>query len=166
MLGKAIVAATDAMLTTAPPLPARSTRPHRAEGVLHAEHGADDVDVAHPPGILGPDLADQRRDLDAGIVDEDVVAAEGGDRRSSRFLPLHIVGDIEMHEAGLHSEPGDLAGAILADVIENVADHDRRTGARQCFCNSRSYPAGSAGDQGFAAIKTLLTHRTSSLCLD
>ena len=54
MPGKAMVAATEEMLTTAPPLPGRAARPHGAEGVLHAERGADDVDVAHAAQVRRP----------------------------------------------------------------------------------------------------------------
>ena len=42
--GKAMVAATEEMLTIAPPLPAAPAWSHGPEGVFHAEPGADDID--------------------------------------------------------------------------------------------------------------------------
>ncbi|MGY4423947.1 hypothetical protein ACVWY2_006396 [Bradyrhizobium sp. JR6.1] len=135
-----------------------SARPHRAEGVLHAEHGADDVDVAHAARVLGLDLGDQRGDLDAGIVDQDVVAAQRFDRCGDGPLPLRVVGDVELDEAGFHPGLGDLGGAGLAGVVEDVADHDRGTGPRQRLRDCCANPPGAAGDQGFPAFKALRTH--------
>src|SRR6267378_1356492 len=88
MPGKAMVAATDAMLTTAPPRPAGA---HGAEGVLDAERGAQDVDVEHLADIVRIQVDDQARDLHAGVVDHDVQAAELGDRALDAPLPAAVV---------------------------------------------------------------------------
>ena len=126
MLGKAIVAATEAMLTTAPPLPAGP--PGRiARKACFMPSTVPTMLTSHiRRSVLGLDLGDQRGDLDAGIVDQDVVAAEGFDRRGNGPLPLRIVGDVELDEAALHAVLGDLGSAAPAGVIEDVADHDRR----------------------------------------
>ncbi len=133
--------------------------------MLHAEHGADDVDIAHPPRVLGLDLADQRGDLDAGIVDQDVVAAECRDRRGHGLFPLRVVGDVKLDEAGFHPGLGDLAGGGLAGILENIADHDRGAGLRQRLRDGRANPPGAPGDQGFPAFKALPTHDALLRCL-
>jgi len=69
MAGNAIVAATDAILTMAPPAPAPPPGRMRAKRMFHAETGADDVDVAHPAQILSLEIDDERGNLDACVVD-------------------------------------------------------------------------------------------------
>src|SRR6202043_1632179 len=65
-----------------------SARSHRAKRVFHAETGADDVDVAHPAQILSLKIDDERGNLDASIVDQDVVATERGDGGCESLFPL------------------------------------------------------------------------------
>ena len=76
MPGKAMVAATEAMLMIAPPWPAGAAGAHGAERVLDAERGAEHVDLEHLAGGSGVEVDEQAGDLDAGVVDEDVQAAE------------------------------------------------------------------------------------------
>jgi hypothetical protein len=132
--------------------------------VLHAEHGANDIDVAHPPRVLGLDLGNQRRDLDAGIVDQNVVAAEGCDGLGNRLLPLSVVGDVELDEArrDVFLRDGGCAGA--AGLLQDVGDHDRGAGSRQRLRDGRADPSGTAGDQGFPACKALPTHDALLRC--
>ena len=76
MPGYAIVAATGGDVDDGAAGTCTSARSHRAERMLHAETGADDVDVAHPAQILGLEIDDERGNLDACIVDEDVVSRQ------------------------------------------------------------------------------------------
>ena len=43
----------------------RAVGPHRAQAVLDAERGAEDVDLEHPLEVGGLEVDDQARDLDA-----------------------------------------------------------------------------------------------------
>ena len=78
--------------------------------MLHAERGADDVDVEHAAQVVGVDVGHQRGDLDAGVVDQDVEAAER--RRpwpSTAASPVVFLGHVELHEAGLRAAGRQLA---------------------------------------------------------
>jgi len=56
--------------------------------MFHAETGPDDVDVAHPAKILSLEIDDERGNLDACIVDQDVVATERGDGGCDSLFPF------------------------------------------------------------------------------
>src|SRR4249920_2559645 len=95
--GNAIVAATEAILTMAPPAPALP--PGRiARNACFMPRPVPTMLTSH---ILSLEIDDERGDLDAGIVDQDVVAAERGDGGCNRLFPLRVVGDVQFHEAGL-----------------------------------------------------------------
>jgi len=145
-------------------LAGRPARAHGTEGVLHAEHGANDIDVAHPPRVLGLDLGDQRRDLDAGIVDQNVVAAEGCDGLGNRPLPLSVVGDVELDEARGDVFLRDSGCAGTAGLFQDVGDHDRGAGSRQRLRDGRADSSSTAGDQGVPACKALPTHDALLRC--
>jgi AcrR family transcriptional regulator len=118
MEGQAIVAATDATFTMAPPLLAGPARPHRAERVLDAQRGADDVYVQHATGLDRVEVDDQAGDLDPGIVDQDVEAAERVDGVGDRVFPGGLLGDIEGDE--LRGGPG-LPQALHGGLAQVVA---------------------------------------------
>ena len=81
MPGKAMVAATLAMLTIEPPLPAAPPGRMARRPCFMPERGADDVDLEHAAQVGRVEVDDERGDLDAGVVDQDVEAAELGDGR-------------------------------------------------------------------------------------
>ena len=68
---------------------------HGAEGVLHAERRAHHIDLAHAREVRGLDVDHERGDLDAGVVDENVVAAELADGLRDRLFPARFVRDVE-----------------------------------------------------------------------
>src|SRR6202171_5081409 len=120
MAGNAVVAATAA---------------HCPKRMFHAETGADDVDVAHPAQILRPEIDDERGNLNACIVDQDIVATERGDGGCDRLLPLRVVGDVQFHKASLGACFCKTAGGFLAEIGENVADHHGSAGIRKRLCD-------------------------------
>src|SRR6201999_3486871 len=79
-------------------LAGRAVRPHRPEGVLDAEADADNVDVAHATQVLGLHIDQQRGDLDARVIDQDVVATERGNGGRDRLFPLRVVRHVERNE--------------------------------------------------------------------
>ena len=87
-----MVAATDEMLTMAPPLWAEAARAHRAQPVLDPERRAEHVDVEHPAEVGGLGVDDQAREFNARVVDEDVEPAEAADRRRDGGFPRRLVG--------------------------------------------------------------------------
>ena len=71
--------------------------------MLDPERRAEHVDLEHPAEVGGLGVDDQARDLDAGVVDEDVEPAELLDRRRDGGLPRRLVADVEVR--GLAAEP-------------------------------------------------------------
>ena len=146
-------------------LAGRAAWAHRAECVLHAERGADDVDVAHPARVLGLDLADQRGDLDAGIVDQDVEAAERLDGRGDGLLPLRVVGDVQLDEAGFDAADRRALARwrVPASSRTSPIITPRRPRASACAMPA-PMPPRATGDQGFPAFKALPTHDVLLRC--
>ena len=96
-------------------------------------------------------------DLDAGVVDQDVEAAEFVDSRFDRGLPARVVGDVEFdgsHFAVIAERFRGLRALILLDI----ADHHGRAGLGQTFGDRRADPLRAAGDQRLAAGQIELTH--------
>ena len=79
--------------------------------------------------ILCFDIDDERSDLDAGIVDENIEAAHLGDGRRNRRLPTRASSvTSRVTKAGL-APPAAIALAVSStNVSQDVADHHR--GAR------------------------------------
>src|SRR5947199_2629147 len=127
--------------------------------MFHAETGADDVDVAHPAQILSLKIDDERGNLDACIVDQDVVATERGDGGCDSLFPLRVVGDVQVHIAGLGACFCKTAGGFLAEIGENVADHHGRAGIGKRLCDRSADASRAASDQSLAACQTFFTHR-------
>ena len=139
-------------------LAGRPVRLHGAERMLHAERRADDIDVPHAAQILGFDIDDQRGDLDAGVVDEDVEAAQFGDRRRHRGLPARVVGDVEGHEGGLGAAGRDRLRGLPANVRQHVADHHRRASPGKRRRHPGAEAARAAGHQGLPAGEVECAH--------
>ena len=161
MPGKAMVAATEATLMMLPPLPpvARAAGAHGAEAVLDAERRAEEVDVEHLADLVGLDLGEQAGDLDAGVVDQDVEAAEVLDGLADRPLPAVVAGDVEGDEAVLLAETlGDRAAGLLLEV----GDDDGGAGVGQRLGHPLAEPLGPSGDQGLAAGQFEHAHGDSS----
>src|SRR5258708_20264500 len=84
--------------------------------MFHAETGADDVDVAHPAQILSLEIDDERGNLDACIVDQDVVATEHGDGGGDSLFPLRVVGHVQFHKASLGTCFCKTPGGFLSET--------------------------------------------------
>ena len=159
MPGKAMVAATEAMLMMLPPLPAAPAGPHGAQAVLDAERRAEEVDVEHLADLVGLDLGEQAGDLDAGVVDQDVEAAEVLDRLADGLLPAVVAGHVEGDEAVLLTQPlGDRPTGLLLEV----GDHHGGAGVGQRAGHPLPEPLGPSGDQGLAAGQFEHAHGDSS----
>ncbi len=126
--------------------------------MLQAERGADDVHVEHAAQFDGLDVGHQRGDLDAGVVDQDVEAAERVDRGLHRGEPVVFLGHIELHEAGLRAAGRQLAHRVATLRREHVADHHRRAGGRESLRHAFTEAARTSGDQGLSAGQVELVH--------
>ena len=147
MPGKAMVAATEATLTTAPPLPADAAGTHGQEGVLDAERRAEQVDLELAPHRVRVEVDEQAGDLDAGVVDEDVQTAELAGRVGDGRRPARVVGHVEVDEAvALAERLGDLG----AEVVLHVRDDDVRAGGGQRLGHPLAESLCPTRDQGLA----------------
>ena len=73
----------------------RKMRQERARAVHHAP----EIDVDQPFHLRLVDLVERAEQGDAGIVDDDVQAGMGGDRRLRKFLDLRGLADIDAMRA-------------------------------------------------------------------
>ena len=122
MPGNAMVAATDAMLMIAPPLPAGAAGPHRAQPVLDAERGADDVDVVHAAQVGRVEVDDQAEISMPALLTRMSRPPSSATVAVDRLLPAGLVGDVEVRVAGRR--------AALADDLRRLGARPRRGGRR------------------------------------
>ena len=108
MPGKAMVAATEAMLTIAPPGPAGPPGRIARKACFMPSAVPSEIDLAHARSVVGVRSMTSAGDLDAGVVDQDVQAAERLDRVRDGVLPIGVVGDVELGEAGLDVVAGEV----------------------------------------------------------
>ena len=157
MPGNAIVAATEEMLMIAPPLPAGAVGTHRAQAVLEAERGAEDVDLEHRADVVRVDLGDQAGDLDAGVVDQDVEPAELVDGGGDGVLPARR----RRSRRGARSR-GPLARAPSATFSPRSScrsrDDDAAPAAASAWAIPSPSPCAPTGDQGLAAGQVEIGH--------
>ena len=109
-------------------------------------------------GRLGKGLVEQ----DAGIVDQDIGAAEMFDRVVEHRLPARDggnVGAVGDRAAALGLDRVDhllrhrrVAAAAVARAAE-IVDHDSRALAREQLCVGLTEPAARAGDQRHLAVE-------------
>ena len=109
----------------------------------HVEHGGQ-IDRDHLVPVVGRVLLDrQRQPGDAGIVDQHVEPAEGGDRRRHHGLDLGAL----THVAAARNEAGDLLGQRRQRTLVDVADENLAAvggeGAREFAADA----GGAGGDQ-------------------
>jgi hypothetical protein len=102
---------------------------------------------------------DKRGNLDACIVNQDVVAAKRGDSGCDSLFPLRVVGDVQFHKASLGACFGKTAGSLPAEIDENVADHHGSAGVRKRLCDRSTDTSRAASDQSLATCETFFTHR-------
>jgi len=101
-------------------------RAQRRQRRLGAENDTRQVDRAEPLPVLGRRFLDPLADEDAGIVDEDVDAAEarhrGGDGRCPVVRPRHV----EMHIERVAARRLEPAHRRAPALVQDIADHDAR----------------------------------------
>src|SRR6266567_3121829 len=136
----------------------RAAGAHGAEGVLDAERGAEDVDLEHLADVVRVEVDDQAGNLDAGVVDHDVHAAELGDRARDASLPAVVVGDVQREERGVTAGFLDRVDGGLAEFLADVADDDGRAGPGQRLGHPGAEAARPAGDQGLASGQVVHAH--------
>src|SRR5439155_18990751 len=99
--------------------------PHRAGGGLGAEEGAAEVDVEDPVPLRLAELEGGPPLEEAGVVDEDVEAPEGGAGRGGDPRPRAGVAEVGRVPGGAATEPLDgrrhrPAGSGVTAVDEDV----------------------------------------------
>ena len=107
---------------------------------------------------VGVEVDEQAGDLDAGVVDQDVEAAELVGRVGDRGLPAGVVGDVEVDEAVPLAER---LGHLGPEVVLQVGDDDVGAGRGQRLGHPLAEPLGPAGDQGLAAGQVEIRHTGS-----
>ena len=79
----------------------------------------------------------------ACVVDEDVEAAEGGDRKLDCCPDLVFARDVRPHESGfatsLRDEPNGFGSALLVEIV----DDDRRASVAERSCDGAAGAAGA-----------------------
>ena len=96
--------------------------------MLDAERGTEHVDLEHLADVVRIQVHDQAGDLDPGVVDQDVQAAEFADRVGDGQLPARVVGHVEREEGGGGAGLFQFVGGGLAEVFPDIADDDGRSG--------------------------------------
>ena len=127
--------------------------------MLDPEADADDVDVEHLAQVVRIGVDHEGRDLDAGIVDKDVEAAERGDSCLDGLLPLGLVGHVQRDEARLPAHGGDAIGGLAAEVVEDVTDHHRGPGGGECLGDAGPDAASTSGHERVPASQIEVAHQ-------
>jgi hypothetical protein len=120
---------------------------HSPERVLDAQGRAQHVDLEHAPEVGGLDVDEQAGDLDPGVVDQDVQAAEGADGLRHGLVPARLASHVQRHELADRAGLAQRVGGLLAQLLLDVGDDDGRPGPGQGFRHAVAEPAGPAGDQ-------------------
>src|SRR5205807_7112677 len=134
-------------------------------GVLAAEVGALEVGVhGLVPDVLGQErrggvgpagLVPVVRDVpDAGVVVEDVQAAEGVGRVPDQVFALGLVGHVRPLEGGPAGVPFDVFDRCVATLLVDVGDHHAGALAGEEERRRPTLPAARTGDDGHLAFET------------
>ena len=110
-------------------------RDARAQHDARQVHGDELVPLVHR-GVL-----DALADEDAGIVHQDVEAAELLHRGVDRGRPARLLRHVEGHEHRLTARRLDLLHRLAAALLEHIADRHFGADARHQF---RRFPADAA----------------------
>ena len=136
-----------AMLTILPPRPAAIIERGRDLG---GEQHRPGVDAEDPVPLVGGDV-EQRGDAEhAGVVDEDVDAAEPVDRRLGRFGGGGRIGEVADH-----GDARQLVGHRAALLGEAVDDGDRGALGGEAPGDRRPDATGATGDDDARPDETL-----------
>jgi biotin carboxylase len=130
-----------------------------------AQGGDRGAGAAHDAGLVDRDhfvpfgvgaLADALHEDDAGVVAEDVQAAEPLLGQSHRGLPVLVAAHVEMGVDGFAARGGDLVRDLPAELVEDVAADHGRAGRREHARVRSALPSCRARDQGHFSLQRLL----------
>ena len=111
--------------------------------------GADDVDVEHPGPLVVVVRGDVPDGADAGVVDQDVDAAERRHHRRDRAVDRRTIGDVALHREV----------AQRAVLRRSVEAGDARAARPQQLDGGRTDAAGPPGDDRGESVE--LAHEPS-----
>ena len=133
---------------------------HVRQGVVAGDVGGADVDAHHEVETLGRGLEDGLRPDGAGVVDQNVEAAELGDgaldQVANGVLIAHVGGDCERAPArGADGVRGfvDAAGQAFGGLLALGGHYDIRAFLREADGERLADAAAGAGDHGDAAAQ-------------
>ncbi len=128
---------------------------HVAGGGLRGEEGPLEVHVEDEVVVLLADLEERLADLDAGVVDEDVEAPEGGDGGADEALGLRGDADVGAERDGLPAQLLDLRRDGARFVLLAVVVHGHVGAlAREAQGDGLADAARAAGDEGGLAFES------------
>ncbi len=128
---------------------------HVAGSRLRGEKGALEVHAEHEVVVLLGDVEKRLADLDAGVVDEDVEATEGGDGGGDQALGLRRHADVGAEHDRLPAQLARSAPRRRALVLLAVVVH-RHVGALAREAQGDRLPdaARAAGHEGRFAFES------------
>ena len=111
--------------------PAVAFRGERLDRRLHAPDNALHVDVIHLIDHLFGDIGDRRRGRDAGIVHNDVEAAQRASRLLDRLKDAIAPGDVDLQRNRLAAGAGNRLRNLLRGVGIIIGDRHGKAVFRQ-----------------------------------
>ena len=129
-----------------------ATRPvHVRQARARGEECAVEVDRQHLLPVGEREILQRVHDLDAGIADKDVDAAECGDRRRHARVDRFLAGDVHRDPDGLPAGGTDVGGDNVRGVEVEIGDRDARALAGERHRDGLAEAArGPGDDRGFA----------------
>jgi hypothetical protein len=106
------------------------------------------VDGQHLLPVREAELLERMDDLDAGVADQDVDAAEGSHRRLHRGVHLVFVGHVGADADRLAAGRLQFGGGGFGRFLVEVGDHDLRAFAGVDDRDLLADAAGRASDEG------------------
>jgi hypothetical protein len=110
---------------------------------LHTVEHPDEVDFQNGPEVLDGFVLDELPRRNAGIVHQAVEAAELGEAELHGVRPLPGIGDVQVDVTRLCPK---LIGQVLADIVEQVPDHDIAAARDNVACEGGAETSSAAAD--------------------
>ncbi len=126
----------------------RPLRNHRSDGDLPGDRprGVDGETVNGAPP-LARDVLGRRRELTAGVVDQNVDASEPLQGPIDQGGHLLFFANVRGHGERPSAQCLDLGDGLLEGLGPAAADHDVGSTPRHVQCDRAPYPGASTGDQ-------------------
>src|SRR3712207_6039994 len=132
--------------------------------MLHGGPDSAQVDGVDAVEVLGRLVGGViRRDLDAGVVERHVEAAEGGDGALDEGGDLVLVRDVAGDAERLVSGVGQLSGGGAQRLLVGVGEHDGGAGFGEGLRGGEAHPGARAGDDGDLVVEVIGGIHVSSL---